>query len=82
MSNIVLFWKLYLKVKEDITEQVYRSVTISHAVTLSGRILIAMAEVRVHAAFTVKDEELFFSEAKKMISATQVKKMLRSMHSQ
>merc|ERR1712113_1302673 len=40
----------------------------------SGRILIAMAEVRVHAAFTVKDEELFFSEAKKMISATQKEK--------
>ena len=31
-----------------------------------------MAEVRVHAAFTVKDEELFLSEAKKMIEATQV----------
>ena len=34
-----------------------------------------MAEVRVHAAFTVKDEELFFSEAKKMIAATQVNKI-------
>merc|ERR1712110_819258 len=47
---------------------------ISHAVILSGRIGSAMAEVRVHAAFTVKDEELFLSEAKKMIAATQEEK--------
>merc|ERR1712150_158468 len=39
---------------------------------LSGR--FEMAEVRVHAAFTVKDEELFLSEAKKMIAATQKEK--------
>ena len=36
-----------------------------------------MAEVRVHAAFTVKDEELFLLEAKKMIAATQVNKISR-----
>ena len=30
-----------------------------------------MAEVRVHAAFSVKDQDLFLSEAKKMIAATQ-----------
>ena len=41
-----------------------------------------MAEVRVHAAFTVKDEELFFSEAKKMIAATQVNNISSSMQSQ
>ena len=34
-----------------------------------------MAEVRVHAAFTVKDEGLFLSEAKKMIEATQVSRI-------
>ena len=31
-----------------------------------------MAEVRVHAAFTVKDEGEFLKEAQKMIDATQV----------
>ena len=31
-----------------------------------------MTEVRVHAAFSVEDEDLFLSEAKKMILATQV----------
>ena len=31
-----------------------------------------MAEVRVHAAFTVKNEEEFLREAQKMIDATQV----------
>ena len=32
-----------------------------------------MTEVRVHAAFSVKDETLFLSEAKKMITETQVR---------
>merc|ERR1711936_939619 len=35
---------------------------------------VAMAEVRVHAAFTVKDEEEFLKEAQKMIDATQTEK--------
>eukprot|EP00091_Calanus_sinicus_P007743 TRINITY_DN18979_c1_g1_i1.p1 TRINITY_DN18979_c1_g1~~TRINITY_DN18979_c1_g1_i1.p1 ORF type:complete len:106 (-),score=44.73 TRINITY_DN18979_c1_g1_i1:24-302(-) len=33
-----------------------------------------MAEVRVHAAFTVKDEGKFLKEAQKMIDATQTEK--------
>merc|ERR1712212_1175803 len=33
-----------------------------------------MTEVRVHAAFSVEDEDLFLSEAKKMILATQKEK--------
>merc|ERR1711970_123027 len=33
-----------------------------------------MAHVRVHAAFTVKDEEEFLKEAQKMIDATQSEK--------
>merc|ERR1712183_1031971 len=35
---------------------------------------VAMTEVRVHAAFTVKDEEEFLKEAQKMIDATQTEK--------
>merc|ERR1712066_1097507 len=35
---------------------------------------ITMTEVRVHAAFSVEDEDLFLSEAKKMILATQKEK--------
>ena len=35
-----------------------------------------MAEVRVHAAFTVKDEGSFLTAAKAMIDATQVIMML------
>ena len=36
-----------------------------------------MSEVRVHAAFSVEDEDLFLSEAKKMILATQVSRSVR-----
>merc|ERR1712123_511577 len=43
---------------------------LSLGVTNSGD----MAEVRVHAAFTVKDEGEFIKEAQKMIDATQSEK--------
>ena len=67
--------------REDIQNK-FDYLTFSHAVILSGRIVSAMAEVRVHAAFTVKDEGLFLSEAKKMIAATQVNNISSSMQSQ
>ena len=40
---------------------------------------ITMTEVRVHAAFSVEDEDLFLSEAKKMILATQVSPWVRTL---
>ena len=49
----------------------YSSTTANVPLNLFSR--NSMTEVRVHAAFSVKNEEEFLTEAKKMIDATQVK---------